>query len=106
MLDVWNLNKRDFAKLREDLDQLFEKLDRAASRVASLSSFCSPSNLSVVARWAAAQGMDVQAEGGALVSRTRLELPLKFTWPLTPKIDAMRAARDAASKFGAREAAE
>lgn len=87
-IELWG--KLAFARLQRDLDAVFGKLDEAAGLVANLQRLASSENRERIADWAMQCKLDFE-----------INLPAGFSWPGTPALDALRAAR---SDFAIEEA--
>ncbi|MCB1520984.1 MAG: hypothetical protein KDJ37_10465 [Hyphomicrobiaceae bacterium] len=74
--------KSDFARLRRNMDEAFQKLDAAADLVADLLRLTSPTNMERIADWAMQAGVDI-----------RLDVPHGYRWPVTPALNSLRAAQ-------------
>lgn len=73
--------QKDFAGMRQAIDDAFAKLDEAAGLVADLLQLASPANKERIADWAIERKLDFE-----------INLPDGYSWPVTPALDDLRLA--------------
>jgi len=97
--------KRDFAKVRNGVDRISEKLANATARIDDLYRFTSEANIALIAQWARGEGLDIIAEGRTLIAESYvLAPPALAAWPKLPQFERLEGARAIRNEYRERAA--